>query len=212
MCRILFVKSKDGFNISEYIEPFADMCKNSREFQGHGWGFAANDLAGWYSYKNINPIWNDKNYPDPKANLLIAHARSAFEDRDIRVENNMPFFDEKFVFVFNGELRNVKIRSDGRIGAEKIFNFIKKFYKGNMAEAIKKAVSIIKKRTGYLRAMNIVISDGLKTFAYSTFSEDEEYFTLRYSINKKHTILCSEELNINSNWRRFSTDKVQVFE
>ena len=212
MCRILFVKSKVEFNISEYIEPFAGMCKNSREFQGHGWGFASNGLAGWYRYKNINPIWNDKSYPEQKTNLLIAHARSAFEDKDIRVENNMPFFDEKFVFVFNGELRNVKIKSDGRIGAEKIFNFIKKFYKGNMAEAIKKAVSIIKKRTGYLRAVNIVISDVLETFAYSTFSEDAEYFTLRYSINKKHTILCSEELNINSNWQRFSTNKVQVFE
>jgi len=35
----------------------------------------------------------------------VAHARSAFEDKDIVVENNMPFTDGERVFIFNGELR-----------------------------------------------------------------------------------------------------------
>ncbi len=58
------------------------------------------------------------NFPTTKR--LIVHARSAFQDKDIVVENNMPFYDDKYIFIFNGELNGVKIKSDGRIGAEKI--------------------------------------------------------------------------------------------
>ncbi len=44
----------------------------------------------------------------------------------------MPFYDDQFIFIFNGELRGVRIKADGRIGAEKIFNFIKRFNSDNM--------------------------------------------------------------------------------
>ena len=95
----------------------------------------------------------------PSTNRLIVHARSAFQDKDIVVENNMPFYDDKYIFIFNGELNGVKIKADGRIGAEKIFNFIKRFNNENMMNALIKGVEIIIKRSSYVRAMNIIIAD-----------------------------------------------------
>ncbi len=86
---------------------------------------------GWKFYKSINPVWQDDFSRFGKTSLLVAHARSAFEDRDIVIENNMPFFDGRTVFIFNGELRGVKIRAEGRIGAEKIFNYIRRFDKSD---------------------------------------------------------------------------------
>ncbi len=212
MCRLLFVKSKNSFNVKKFIEPFADMCESNQVFQGHGWGFSAVKNGEWKHYKNIAPIWEDKNYPDLKTKLIIAHARSAFEDKDIFVENNMPFYDNDYAFVFNGELRNVRIKSHGRIGAEKIFNFIKKFDKGNISTALEKGASIIKKRTENLRGMNIIITNGERAFAYSTFTMDDDYFTMRYSINDSRTIICSEQINIQVKWEKVLTNKVQVFE
>ena len=142
MCRLLFVKSKTEFNISDHLKIFSEICKNSKEFQGHGWGcsYIVND--DWVHYKNIKPIWEDDTTHFPSTKRLIVHARSAFQDKDIVVENNMPFYDDRHIFIFNGELNGVKIKADGRIGAEKIFNFIKRFDNGNMFNAIKK-VSIL---------------------------------------------------------------------
>src|SRR5207249_4703107 len=109
----------------------------------------------WKHYKNIQPMWQVSFERFGKSKLLLAHARSAFKDEGITVKNNMPFHDERHVFIFNGELRGVRISEEGRIGAEKIFNFIKRFDRGNMFEALNHGVEVIRKRTTYIRAMNI---------------------------------------------------------
>ena len=46
-----------------------------------------------------------------------------FRNEGIAVENNMPFLSGRHGFVFNGELRGVRIAATGRIGAEKLFRF-----------------------------------------------------------------------------------------
>ena len=127
MCRLLFVNSKQQFAIEDYLKKFALVSRNSREFQGHGWGCAYRVDNDWKFYRNVKPIWEDEFSKFGVSNRLVVHARSAFKDEGIVVENNMPFNDEKNIFIFNGELRGVKIKEEGRIGAEKIFNYIKRF-------------------------------------------------------------------------------------
>ena len=162
MCRLLYVRSDGEFEIKYCLEKFAEISKNSKEYQGHGWGCAFLVDGQWQHYKNITPVWEDDLSKFGNTKLLIAHARSAFQDKDIVVENNMPFYDDKFIFIFNGELRGVRIKEEGRIGAEKIFNFIKKFDKGDTKVMLEKGVQQIKKRTKYLRAMNIIIAENEK--------------------------------------------------
>ena len=112
MCRLLAVRAGSPFAITPHLEKFASISRHSKEYQGHGWGCAYQDMEGaWQIYKNINPIWEDDLSVFPDTRLLVAHARSAFEDRDIVIENNMPFFDGRTVFVFNGELRGVRIKA-----------------------------------------------------------------------------------------------------
>ena len=88
-----------------------------------------------------------------RTTLLVAHARSAFRDEGIVVDNNMPFYDGERVFIFNGELRGVRLRETGRIGAEKVFNFIRLFDRGDPLAAVRRALPIIERRTRYVRAM-----------------------------------------------------------
>lgn len=225
MCRLLYIKSNEVFDINPYLEKFAVICKNSKENQGHGWGLAYLDEKNNFNYyKNINPIWTEdfSFTKNKKTKILIAHARSAFEDKDIRIENNMPFYDENYVFIFNGELRGVKIKEHGRIGAEKIFNFIKRFdkkdSKESMKNAMEKAISIIKKRTDYIKALNIIIANKEKVFVNNYFTTDEDYFCLRMkkeiNENKKNNetnknerlIICSQEFeNENKeNWKKLN--------
>ncbi len=211
MCRLLFVQNKSEFSVNEHLSKFATIAKNSKEYQGHGWGCSYLIDNEWVHYKNIKPIWEDNLEQFPESKRLIVHARSAFEDKDIVVENNMPFYDDKYVFIFNGELRGVKIKADGRIGAEKIFNFIKRFDKSGMDEALPKGVSVIDKRSSYIRAMNIIIAEKESVHYSSLYNEDEEYFQMHYKQNNNELIICSEVYPGETGWNKIANKSNGVF-
>jgi len=193
------------------LKQFAHISKNSKEYQGHGWGCAYLDESGnWKMYRNIKPVWEDDFSPFGETTLLVAHARSAFEDKDIVVENNMPFFDGRTVYIFNGELRGVKVRAEGRIGAEKIFNYIRRFDKGNTLNALEKATAIIKKRTRYIRGMNIIMVNAEGIFVSSFFSEDEDYFNMHYREDRE-LIICSAPYPSKDNWQKIANDSVRIW-
>ena len=209
MCRLLTIRSQTPFAIGPHLEKFAHIAKNSKEYQGHGWGCAYQDKKhAWKFYRNINPVWQDDLSRFGETTLLVAHARSAFEDRDIVVENNMPFFDGRTVYIFNGELRGVKIREEGRIGAEKIFNFIRRFDKGDTLQALSKAVGIIKNRTRHIRGMNIIMVNETGIFVSSYFTEDETYFTMSYR-EGSDLIICSDPYPSEINWQNIANESVR---
>ena len=211
MCRLLTIRSKTAFSIEPHLKKFADIAKNSKEYQGHGWGCAyVDEEAGWKFYKNSRPVWEDDLSRFGKTTLLTVHARSAFEDRDIVVENNMPFFDGHTVFIFNGELRGVKIREKGRIGAEKIFNYIRRFDQGDTHAALIKAVGIIKKRTRHIRGMNIIMVNDRGIFVSSYFTEDNSYFTMSYREGRE-LVICSAPYPGENNWQPIANNSVRAW-
>jgi len=211
MCRLLYVNSKKIFSVQDYLEKFAEISRNSKEFQGHGWGCAYLQNGKWNYYKNIKPIWEDDLSKFGSSNRLIAHARSAFKDEGIVVENNMPFYDQNYIFIFNGELRGVKIKEEGRIGAEKIFNYIKRFDKGSIKEALIKGTEIITKRSSYVRAMNIILSDKDSTYVHSQFNEDEEYFTMHIKNQNDTIAICSEPFKNEINWQKIKNNSLTEY-
>jgi glutamine amidotransferase len=213
MCRLLLVKSDGELSIAEHLRNFANVSKNSKEYQGHGWGMAYLINGDWKYYKNINPIWEDNinQFNEIKTKLLLAHARSAFKDEGVRIEYNMPFYDEENVFIFNGELQGVRINSDGRIGAEKVFNFIRRLNRGNVFDALKKGTRIITSRTRYVRAMNIIISNKDKVMVYSTFNQEPEYFTLHKKIDENKLIICSEPFSNEDSWEELPNNFMGVY-
>ena len=144
MCRLLCVHSSRPFAIAPHLDAFAAIARDSREYQGHGWGCAWIEDGEWRVYRDILPVWEDRRDGFGETTLLLAHARSAFRDEGICVENNMPFDDGRHVFIFNGELRGVRIREEGRIGAEKVFNYVKRFDRGDMHEALERGLAVIR--------------------------------------------------------------------
>ena len=211
MCRLLLVKSDRDFAITEQLERLAFIARHSKEFQGHGWGCSYLENGFWKHYKNIEPIWQHSFEGLGNTKLLLAHARSAYKDEGITIENNMPFYDDRHVFIFNGELRGVRISEQGRIGAEKIFNFIKRFDRGNILDALKRGVDVIGKRTKYIRAMNIVVADIDTVCIASVFNEDPDYFTMRYSTDGGRLVIASEVLPGNERWEKIDNRTVRTF-
>ncbi|MCX7797360.1 MAG: class II glutamine amidotransferase [Melioribacter sp.] len=211
MCRLLYVNSVNEFDIDVYLSKFANISRNSKEFQGHGWGCAYLKDGAWSFYKNIKPIWEDNLKQFGSTKRLLAHARSAFRDEGIVVENNMPFYDDKYIFIFNGELRGVKIKEEGRIGAEKIFNYIKRFDKGNIKDAIKKGTEIIIKKTNYIRAMNFIIADENSAYVFSFYNEDPDYFTMYMKNYGDKILICSDKFADESDWHPIPNNSLLEF-
>ena len=196
MCRLLCVRSPAGFDIADHIAALAEVAQRSREYQGHGWGCAwlpaGSPSRTWRLHHAIRPIWEDGARPAERATLLVAHARSAFRDEGIRVENNMPFCDGERVFAFNGELHGVRIRERGRIGAEKVFNFVKRFDRGDFGEALARGLDAVERRTRWMRAMNVVVAErtGAVHIA-SRFGEDPDYFQMHAASWAGGRVVCS---------------------
>ena len=209
MCRLLCVKNREPFDIGERLSHLADIAENSPEYQGHGWGCAYLVDGGWRVYRNIKPVWEDDLDQFGATTLLVGHARSAFRDENIVVENNMPFADDRYVFAFNGELRGVRIAAEGRIGAEKVFNYIKRFDKGNMAAAMRKGMDVIVRRTRYVRAMNMIIADRENVYVGSLHNEEPEYFRLRAREGGDGFTVSSETVAEGPEWRTIPNDTVE---
>ena len=210
MCRLLWVRAEHPFQITAHLDRFACLSQASTEYQGHGWGCAWLEEGNWQVYRDIRPVWEDDLARFNTTTLLVAHARSAFRDEGIRVENNMPFFDGQQVFIFNGELQGVRIRESGRIGAEKIFNFITRFSRAGRLPALQKGVDLIEKRTRYVRAMNMIIVSPDSSELANVYNENPAYFQMYRSRRDVADIVCSEPYPGETGWRPIDNRTVQT--
>ncbi|MDZ7840777.1 MAG: class II glutamine amidotransferase [Gammaproteobacteria bacterium] len=212
MCRLLLLYHPDGVDPSAHLEKFRELSRDSREYQGHGWGCAwLDDDRQWRLYHDIRPAWEDTDPVFPRTRLFVAHARSAFRDEGIAVENNMPFGDGENVFAFNGELRGVRIKEAGRIGAEKIFNYIKRFDRGDMDAAVARGVEIIQRKTRYVRAMNFFLAGRSSVYICSLFNEDPDYFQLREAEIEGARVVCSDAYpGSGYPWRKIPNRSVET--
>ena len=181
MCRILGLQADAPIDAVPWIEAFRLRCRDSEEFQGHGWGMSWRDNGNWRRYRSIRPIWEDS-VELPATGLVLIHARSAFRNEGIVVENNMPFLSGDLAFAFNGELHGVRLSAPGATGAARLLHLLGRFNAaagGDTLAALARLDALIALRSDYVRALNIVVSDGRSLFINSSYSEDPDYFTLR---------------------------------
>ena len=208
MCRLLCVHAQLPFAIEPHLDVFAAIARDSREYQGHGWGCAWLEDGQWRLHHDIRPVWEDRRDCFGETTLLLAHARSAFRDEGICVDNNMPFGDGRHVFIFNGELRGVRIREQGRIGAEKVFNYVKRFDRGDMHVALERGLSVIEKRTRHVRAMNVILASPARVHVSCRFAEDSDYFQMRERESGGVRVVCSDPYPGTTGWTRIDNGAV----
>ena len=200
MCRLLWLRAEEPFEVSPHLRKFGALCRNSEEYQGHGWGCSWISDGRWQFHHTLSPIWDDDLNSFGQVRLFLAHARSAFRDEGIVVENNMPFCRDNEVFIFNGELSGVRIREQGRIGAEKIFNYTKRFAHHGALPGLSKAVDVIEKRTRYIRAMNMILATPERSMLATLYNENTDYFQMHRTLVNGLDIVCSEAYPLDKAW------------
>lgn len=191
MCRILAVLADRPVDARPLVDAFAERCRASREFQGDGWGVAWREAGGWRVFRTVRPIWEERAPALPPSTLFLVHARSAFRNEGVAVENNMPFVEDDLAFAFNGELRGVRLKAPGDTGAWRLFHLLKRFASTESdgdgpasvgaggLETLRRLDGLVTRRTEYVRALNVVTSDGTRVWLNTRFGEDPDYFTLR---------------------------------
>lgn len=181
MCRILALTADEAFDAADWLRAFALRCRESREYQGHGWGVAWWADGGWQRYRSLTPIWEDDLPAELRSTLVLVHARSAFRDEGIVLGNNMPFLADDLAFAFNGELRGVRLAAPGATGAVRLTHLLGRFRRaadGDVFEALRRLDAVVSARSDYVRALNVVVSDGSTVWVNAHWSEDPDYFTL----------------------------------
>ncbi len=188
------MRGQQSFEVAPVLESFRKICHDSREYQGHGWGATWRSGGSWARYRSLSPIWEDDAALATDVDFLVVHARSAFRDEGIAIENNMPFYRGERVFVFNGELQGVRLRVPGRIGAEKVFHLIQERDEGDLDAALASADRLLVSKSERVRAMNIALTEGEQIYASCRYDESPDYFTLHYREGDLAAV-CSEPLD-----------------
>ncbi len=211
MCRLLAVKSAEPFEIEPYLTRFAEVARASCEYQGDGWGCAFRLDGAWQLVRSVRPIWQECGMDLGSTSFLLAHARSAFDTQGPMIEHTMPFVAGPLAFAFNGELRGVRLQAPGRIGAEKLFNLVRRVANGDAGHALARAAALVRSRSEYVRAMNVLLADGERLHVHSFFAEQPDYFTLYAQRREGRTVVCSAPLAGGGDWRPLANDTMEVF-
>ncbi len=212
MCRLLLIKSKNSFDIKNQLKKFSRVAHSSPEYQGNGWGCAYISGDSWKLYKDLIPIWEDDLGQFGHTTLLIAHARSAGDDEPIAIECNMPYNHNNFMYVFNGFLKGVRLPADGVIGSEKVFNYILRFHNSDLFEAFSRGLEIIRKRSEYIKALNIVMTDKEQVCVCSIYSENKDYYTLFSKTSNDTLMICSAPFPGENDWAAIKNNTVTQFD
>jgi glutamine amidotransferase len=191
MCRLLAVRSALPIDLEHHLGVFSRLCAESPQYQGHGWGCSVWRGREWETYRTIEPIWEDDFRPKGEVRLLLVHARSAFRDQDIVVENNMPFTDQRRAFLFNGELHGVNLAVPGRTGAARLFRLLSNFGERPLEDSIERCMNVIKKRTAHIRACNFILAEAGDLCVHTLFSGEEDYFTMYWKEAAEELVICS---------------------
>ena len=209
MCRLLYMSAAESRVPSALLERFAEICRDSQEYQGHGWGAVWQENGRWLAHRSLTPIWEEPALRLPKTNRLLVHARSAFRDQGIELTNNMPFRRDDKVFAFNGELHGVRIRAPGRIGAEKVFNLHRPEV-DDLAGETKRVRELVIRRTRHILGMNWILCDADRTVISSHTGERPRYYTMQLLDESDLTLVCSESLDDNPAWEEIPPGILEV--
>jgi len=212
MCRLLAVVSRNPMDVVKHLDAFALVCADSREFQGHGWGCAVWRNDSWDQYRTVRPIWEDTFRPPGGVHVLLAHARSAFHNEDIHVDNNMPFVSSDQAFIFNGELHGVRLPLAGRTGAFRLFRFILNLSRQDEDGAAGRAITVLRRRTASIRACNFILADARRLQVHSLFTTEADYFTMYRRRTTDELVICSSPYHGDEReWIALPNNSLEVF-
>jgi len=193
--------SKEKKNVNALMRDFAEMCRDSKNYQGDGWGVLYKGGEELHLHRSLNPIWEDE-FELPETEFALVHARFAHGDwTKGDINNNQPFCAQDSVFVFNGNLKRVDIDVPGKIGAEKVMNLV-------LQKGIAEAVAEMCDKAALVKAINFLLIQGETCHVNCYYTIDPEYFDLRISEGDDEIMIVSYDLP-GRNFERIKSGEIR---
>jgi predicted glutamine amidotransferase len=249
MCRLfgmLSVVKKDAvkYLIDAECSIFRQSNTHDNRKQSDGWGI------GYYQdrlqvLKSTAPVYTEKNkfinyVRNSLSSVVVVHIRKASNpknlprDKLISIENIQPFHYGNMVFIHNGSINvpddvigylkkyKVKGLNDSETYFWLLMENIDKIE--DIPKALRECDTILHMiSTKPYSALNCIVSDGLRIYAYCKYIEsstqkslcykDRDYFTMCYKIvNDTELIISSERIDSEGVWHTLNNDEILVGE
>jgi len=222
MCRLLGIIGKKEISAKHYFfeteKKFKDYTEKPIGYDGYlhqdGWGI------GWYENKKPKIFKEGKDEVKAydfskvkkiKSNIILSHVRDASEGPKT-TKNSHPFQYKNLIFAHNGfitrssviPLLTTKYKKalKGETDSEVFFMLILQEYE--RTKDIEESISIVLKEIKKYnhRALNFLLTDGKKLYAYRDASQDvshlHHYYSLNYLKKKDEVVISSEPLTKES--------------
>jgi len=148
--------------------------------------------------------------------VLIAHFRkSAWESTTLK-KNSHPFNFKNYIFAHNGTIYDYKGLLEfipkkyrprpGALDTEVFFRYLLPGYPKTFRTSVKKLARL----SGY-SAMNFLMSDGKKLYAYRRSTKWPSYYTLFSAKAKDSIIIASEKLSGELDWTSIARGKLRCY-
>ena len=195
---------------------------------GVGW-YNDRKIADPYRYRNIQPIWSDRNLPSisryVESKCVLSYVRSATPGLAVDLSNCQPFTSDRILFIHNGFIKNFRktlyrsIRNclndytyeliQGTTDSEHIFALIIDRLQQNGETSLKTALTNALSKLTYLAnsriyfSANVILSDGKQIVAsrYSSRSPSPSLYWLRDDPNYPEGVIIASEPLFDGNWK-----------
>ncbi len=199
---------------THYLEDFRRLAADGRvsrnaETPGHkdGWGVVHIDrrpaYLGHKALENDGPVEADGAASSDfgrvvtqieergLSGVFLAHLRKASSGRRV-LENTAPFIKGEWSFSHNGTVRGLGSGdvSDSRVLFRMLVeNMVEQ---RDAVEGIRTALNKVKADHTY-SSMTFLLTDGRSLYAYRDFTQDGEYYSLKYAYAEDSTLIFSQE-------------------
>ncbi len=227
MCRVLGITNFDYSRHQNIVERFCELARSGMVMTcdppGHedGWGLAFYHEGRLIVHKSgvnlleetdkvIRILSTTKTSP-----LMILHLRkSAWGDRYSTRHahpfhfDNTVFFHNGVVYDYQGLISDINLPGLGAdaLDTEVFFYHVMSGKAQDLGRAFLDSAALIKRKHKF-SALNCLLSDGVKLFAYRDFAKEPDYYSLYKAFSENSCFISSETLDENIRWEMMAKEE-----
>jgi glutamine amidotransferase len=227
MCRVLGITNFDYAKHEKIVARFCELARTgivmAEDPPGHmdGWGLAFYQKGKLVVHKSGANILEETDKvirilsAAKSSPLMILHLRkSAWGDR-YSTRHAHPFHHNNTVFFHNGVVYDYQglipaitlpgLRADA-LDTEVFFYHVMSGDSRDLGRAFLDSASLIKQKHRF-SALNCLLSDGVKFYAYRDYAREPDYYSLYKAFSENSSFISSEPLDENIRWEMMAKEE-----
>lgn len=180
---------------------------------GDGWGITWRTGRRMLVKKSDKSADTDPEFKDfarsLQTDLFLAHVRRASPGMRVSLQNAHPFQEADLLLVHNGTIRRGLERRDDQTDSEAFLRWLSSRWTDRNSKTFVDILRDASKRFCY-SALNFIMTDGNRLFAYRCCREDEKYYTLYYIVSDDRVVVTSEPVDLSKGWQLLKNETLLI--